>query len=169
MHRTNLFKSGCYKQLERKWAKIKTCPRLADLSKLFSMVKLIRYTVQKPLMMVICGHLGGWVYIPLPLPLPLLSLPRKQYYVSERAPNTQYLGSRQEALRTKCLTVKPKNRWPNPKNNKWVSKANEKRGFCQRFQYGSRVFHESEGDREEFSACHSRRLHYKLPEISRNV
>ena len=131
------------------------------------MVKLIQYTVQKPLMMVICGHLGGWIYIPLsifpfplrvfvplPLPLPLLPLQRKQYYVSERAPNTQYFGSRQEALRTKCLTIKPNNRWPNPKNNKWVSKANEKRGFCQRFQCGSRVFHESEGDREEFSASY---------------
>ena len=148
MHWRNLFKSGCYKQVERKWTK--TCARLADLSKLFTMVKLIQYTVQKPVMMVICRHLGGWIY--MPLPLPILSLQHKQY-VSERAPNSQYFGSRQEALRTKCLTIKPNNRWPNPKNNKWVSKANKKRGVCQRFQYGSRVFHESEGDREEFSAC----------------
>lgn len=82
--------------------------------------------------------------------------------VSERAPNTQYFGSRQKALRTKCLTIQRNNRWPNPKNNRWVSKANEKRGFCQRFQWGSRVFHESEGGREEFSASEKRRLHCRL-------
>ena len=104
------------------------------------------------------------IYIPLlifhfspPPPAPPLSVPVTQAILRERASaehSVFRIASR--SAQTKCLTIKRNNRWPKPKNNKWFSKANKKRSFCHRFQCGFRVLHKSEGDREEFSACHKR-------------
>ena len=143
-----------YEQVERKWTK--TCIRLADLSKLFGMVKLFNISFNNHwCRMVVCGHLGGWnqyiflswysifpfaFFSPSPFPSPFCPCHASNLScVSERAPNTQYFGSRQKALRTKSLTIQRNNRWPNPKNNRWVSKERFLSEISVRLQSISRV------------------------------